>query len=223
MKPTLSSSSRSLYQRAHYISKPLLVSCSLLAALFTVPAFADESADVGKLIKGGQFVEALSKVDVALAQKPRDAQLRFLKGLILTEQNKSAEAIAIFTKLTEDFPDLPEPYNNLAVLLASAGQYDKARVALEMAIRTNERYATAHENLGDVYAKLASQAYDKALQLDTGNSVAKSKLTLIRTLIANPNGTAPKTVVAIAAATPAATVTPPAAASAKHRRLWLLR
>jgi Flp pilus assembly protein TadD len=111
--------------------------------------------------------------------------MRFLKGLILTEQNKSAEAISVFTKLTEDFPRSPEPYNNLAVLFAATNQYEKSRAALEMAISTNPTYATAHENLGDVYAKLASQAYDKALQLDTSNTAAKSKLILVRTLVNN--------------------------------------
>lgn len=161
--------------------KTLLVG-GLLAALIASPAFADEAADVSKLMRGGQFAEALSKADAFLAQRPKDAQMRFLKGVILTEQNKSAEAIAIFAKLTEDYPDLPEPYNNLAVLYASSGQYDKARAALDMAIRTNPSYATAYENLGDVHARLASQAYDKALQLDSGNAAAKSKLTLLRTL-----------------------------------------
>ena len=154
----------------------------LVAALVASPAFADEAADVGKLMRSGQYAEALGKADAFLAQRPKDAQMRFLKGVILTEQNKSGEAITIFTKLTEDFPDLPEPYNNLAVLYASSGQYDKARAALDMAIRTNPSYATAYENLGDVHARLASQAYDKALQLDSGNAAAKSKLTMLRTL-----------------------------------------
>ncbi|KRB89105.1 tetratricopeptide repeat protein [Noviherbaspirillum sp. Root189] len=159
----------------------------LMAAL-AVPAFADDIADVGKLMRGGQYEEALSKANVFLSKNPRDAQMRFLKGVILTEQNKSAEAITVFSRLTEDYPTLPEPYNNLAVLYAAAGQYDKARTALDSAIRTNPSYATAYENLGDVHAKLASQAYDKALQFDSGNSAAKSKLTLVRSLVGNSNG-----------------------------------
>lgn len=199
-----SSFGRSWIQVATRVTRHILGLSSLLALLSAVPAFADDSADIGKLIKTGQFPEALIKVDNALTQRPRDAQLRFFKGLILTEQSKNAEAITVFTKLTEDFPDLPEPYNNLAVLFASSGQYDKARAALEMAIRTNPTYATAHENLGDVYAKLASKAYDKALQLDSANSGAKSKLTMVRTLIANPGSTVPvKTVVATTASSTA--------------------
>lgn len=165
---------------------------SLLAALFAAPAFADDFSDVTKLMRGGQYAEALNKADAFLGKNPRDAQMRFLKGVILTEQNKSAEAIAVFTKLTEDYPGLPEPYNNLAVLYAAAGQYEKARLALDSAIRTNPSYATAYENLGDVHAKLASQAYDKALQLDSANSAAKSKLTLVRSLVGNMNGASAK-------------------------------
>jgi tetratricopeptide (TPR) repeat protein len=110
--------------------------------------------------------------------------MRFLKGVIQTESGKPADAIGTFTKLTEDYPELPEPYNNLAVLYAGQSQFDKARAALEMAIRTNPSYATAHENLGDVYAKLASQAYSKALQLDSNNTGVQPKLALIRDLFA---------------------------------------
>ena len=176
-----------------------LVVSGLAAALAATPVRADEAADISKLLRAGQLAEALSRTDAYLARQPRDAQMRFLKGVILTEQNKPAEAIAVFTKLTEDFPELPEPYNNLAVLHAAAGQYDKARTTLDMAIRTNPSYATAYENLGDVHAKLANQAYDKALQLDSGNANAKSKLTLLRSLSINGKPLQP---VAVAKAPP---------------------
>jgi tetratricopeptide (TPR) repeat protein len=145
-------------------------------------AQSDEYAEINRLVRAGQLTDALSKVDQYLSTKPRDPQMRFLKGVIQTESGKPADAIATFSKLTEDFPELPEPYNNLAVLYAGQSQFDKARAALEMAIRTNPSYATAHENLGDVYAKLASQAYSKALQLDAGNTGVAPKLSLIRNL-----------------------------------------
>ena len=170
--------------------KTVLLS-GLVAALFVAPAapaHANEMSDINKLMRSGQYAEALTKTDAVLAKHPRDAQMRFTKGLILAEQNRSADAIAVFTKLTEDFPDLPEPYNNLAVLYAANGQYDKARASLDMAMRTNPTYATALENLGDVYAKLASQAYDKALQIDPGSNVPQPKLTLLRSLNGNATG-----------------------------------
>lgn len=159
-----------------------------LALGFAAPAIADNLPEVQRLIKQAQYPQALEKVDAYLGSRPKDAQGRFLKGLIFTEMNRPADAIAVFTKLTEDYPELPEPYNNLAVLYAQQKQYDKARTALEMAIRTHPSYAIAYENLGDVYAKLASQAYDKALQLDNSNAIAQNKLALIRDLITTNRG-----------------------------------
>src|SRR4051812_7334341 len=162
---------------------------ALAALLFLIAlplAQADDIQDAQKLLKAGQPQQAMDRVNHALAANPRDPQARFLKGLILTEQGKQSEAIEIFSKLTQDYPNLPEPYNNLAVIYASQGQYDKARAALEQSIRTHPSYATAYENLGDVYAKLASQAYGKALQLDASNTGAQNKLSLVRDLVREP-------------------------------------
>jgi tetratricopeptide (TPR) repeat protein len=175
-----------------------------LAALLFLGALplaqADDIQDAQKLLKAGQPQQAMDRVNRALATNPRDPQARFLKGLILTEQGKQPEAIEIFSKLTQDYPNLPEPYNNLAVIYASQGQYDKARTALEQSIRTHPSYATAYENLGDVYAKLASQAYGKALQLDASNTGAQNKLSLVRELVREP--AAKPTAVASAPAAP---------------------
>ncbi len=188
-------------------------------------AQAQSLPDVQRLMKQNQLPQALEKVEQYVASKPKDAQGRFLKGLILTDLGRSNDAIAVFTKLTEDFPELPEPYNNLAVLYAQQKQYDKARSALEMAIRTHPSYSIAHENLGDVYAKLASQAYDKALQLDSSNTATQTKLSMIKELISTsskPTGKptaasetsapaqTPAKVAAAEPAKPAAVVTPPA-------------
>jgi tetratricopeptide (TPR) repeat protein len=197
----------------------------LVLALLAGAARADDSADVMRLMRNAQYAEALVRADAFLAKNPRDAQMRFLKGVILTEQNRGADAIAVFTRLTEDYPGLPEPYNNLAVLHAANGQYDKARAALDAAIRTHPAYSVAHENLGDIHARLASQAYDKALQLDTSSTAPRPKLTLMRTLLTPTTGVAlagiPKSV-ALAAITPpqvkpatvTASVPVPAAAAA---------
>jgi tetratricopeptide (TPR) repeat protein len=160
---------------------------ALVALMAVPPAHADDHGDVTQLIRSGKHTRGHEPGRSYLLAKPRDPQMRFLKGVAQTEAGKQADAIATFTKLTEDYPELPEPYNNLAVLHASLSQYDKARAALEMAIRTNPSYATAHENLGDVYAKLASQAYTKALQLDAANTAVPPKLSLIRDLFAPGN------------------------------------
>lgn len=210
-----------------FIQHPLSVALRgvfVVAALSASVAHADDYADVSKMLRAGQVNEAMVKADQYLAGKPRDPQMRFIKGVIQTEAGKTNDAIATFTQITQDYPELPEPYNNLAVLYAGQSQFDKARAALEMAIRTNPSYATAHENLGDVYARLASQAYGKALQLDSANAGVQPKLALIRTLFSADNrSTAQKPAVAAAPApaptaakpAPAASPAPAAVASAK--------
>jgi len=180
--------------------------CAGTLALSPFPAWADNVQEATRLMKQGQLGPALEKTEQALATKPKDAQARFLKGLILTEMGKQNDAIAVFTKLTEDYPELPEPYNNLAVLYAQQRQFEKAKNALEMAIRTHPSYATAHENLGDIYARMASQAYDKALQIDSSNASAQSKLAMIRDLMsvsARPTTLAARSAPAKASANPA--------------------
>src|SRR5689334_21985265 len=161
----------------------LLLLIVLSALSCTVGFAADDYQEGSRLYKEGKRAEALDRINAFLLQQPKDARARFLKGVILAEQNKNAEAIAVFNDLTEEYPELPEPYNNLAVLYANQGDYEKARKSLEMAIRTHPSYAVAHENLGDIYATLASQAYDKALQLDSNNTTARKKLALIKELV----------------------------------------
>ena len=208
-----------------------LLALTALVGTGAAQAQANDYAEITQLLKAGKAAEALTKADQRLSATPRDPQLRFLKGVAQAESGKPADAVATFTKLTEDYPELPEPYNNLAVLYANQNQLDKARTALEMAIRTNPSYATAHENLGDIYAKLASQAYNKALQLDAASATSvKPKLALIRELFsadiakgAKPAAAAPAPAVVATqrpapapapAAAPAPTTAPAATAAA---------
>lgn len=158
------------------------------AILASTPVLANEIQEINQQFRKGNLPGALERANRYLAKNPKDAQGRFLKGLILADQGKTTDAITIFTGLTEDYPELPEPYNNLAVLYASQSKYDAAKNALEMAIRTHPSYATAHENLGDIYAKMASIAYDKALSLDSKNATAQTKLALIKDMMGgNPS------------------------------------
>jgi ketosteroid isomerase-like protein len=173
-------------------------------------ASADELKDISKLADQGQTAVALDRINTFIAANPKNAQALFMKGVLLAEQGRRDEAIKSFTEVTERFPNLPEPYNNLAVLYADQGQFDKARKALETAIKTHPSYATAHENLGDIYARMASEAYDKALQLDTANTRAQGKLSLIKDLFGTGNKT---TIAASAPAKAASTPSTPSAAA----------
>ncbi|CAN5304353.1 tetratricopeptide repeat protein [soil metagenome] len=183
----LSLSFRRLFDMPRASSALATVVMAVLAIGLAGAAHADDYADVNQLLRAGKSTEALSKADAYIASKPRDPQMRFLRGVILTEQGKQADAITAFTQLTQDFPELPEPYNNLAALYAQQSEFDKARAALETSLKLNPKYTTAQENLGDVYARLAAQAYGKVQQLEPGSASVPPKLALIRQIFNAPS------------------------------------
>jgi tetratricopeptide (TPR) repeat protein len=209
-----------LPRRVSLLRGAALLVCAALSAT-TVLAAGDETVEISRLVQSGQLADAMKRVDDGLAQKPADARLRFSKGIILAQQNKPTEAIAVLLKLTEDFPDLPEPYNNLAVLYAANGQYESARISLDKALTNNPGYGMAYENLGDVYAELASQAYEKAARID-GSGGARAKVAAIRNHVQNAapgivaRQAAPQTGRNVMAATDASAA--PAAAAARASR-----
>lgn len=144
---------------------------------------ADPLAAARAALRGGDSVAAAAAVERHLALNPQDPRGRFLKGVILADQGRTDEAFGLFLALTQDHPEFAEPYNNLAVIHAARGEYQRARELLETAIRVNPDYATAHENLGDLYARLANQAYANAAKLDVANRAARAKLGLARDLM----------------------------------------
>ena len=163
----------------------------LLLTLCPLASIADDLSDAQALLKRGEPTRALQKLETHIAAKPQDAQARFLQGVVLTELTRTEEAKAVFRQLTVEFPEFPEPYNNLAVLYAASGNFDVARQALESAVRANPKYGTAHENLGDIYAQLARSAYDKAAELES-TAALQRKLRLARELAEGaPAGKAP--------------------------------
>ena len=149
------------------------------------PRRASTAAEqAARLMREGKHADALATLEASLKEFPRDAQLRFLYGVAIGERGRTQDAIDVFQQLTEDFPELPEPYNNLAVMLAAIGELDRARVALENAVRALPGYALAQENLGDVYLRMAARAYERAAQLDPKAGASREKLTLARELLA---------------------------------------
>ncbi len=160
--------------------------CTLLLAFTGVAhaALADDLGEVTRLHHAGQSTAALELADKYLASNPKDPQMRFLKSVVLADSGRTAESAGLLQQLTQDYPELAEPHNNLAALYASTGEYAKARAELEESLRLNPGYATAHENLGDVYAMLAGQSYARALKLEPGNAGVPRKLELVRQLAA---------------------------------------
>ncbi|MEO5881853.1 MAG: tetratricopeptide repeat protein [Caldimonas sp.] len=145
-------------------------------------ALAEELSEVTRLHHIGQSQVALERADRFLTGKPKDAQMRFLKSVVLADSGRKSEAAALLQQISQDFPELAEPHNNLAAIHAASGDYGKARLELEESIRLNPGYATAHENLGDVHAMLAADAYGRAQRLEPGNAGLPKKLELVRQL-----------------------------------------
>ena len=164
-------------------TRPLLRLLALSGLLLTGTVHADVYGDVSSLAKSGKTAEAIAKADQYLGSNPRDPQMRFLKGVAQSQAGDLTAATATFEALIEEYPELPEPYNNLAVIYASQSQLDKARSALEMAVRNNPNYAVAHENLGDIYARLAHDAYQRSLQLHDNNRALQLKLSTLTEML----------------------------------------
>ncbi len=135
---------------------------ALAGVLAPCVALADEAADLRRLMRQGDLPAALQRAEAAVAAQPQNAELRFLQGLILIDQQSDAAALVVFTRLAQEFPELPEPQNNLAYLHARAGRWEAARVALEAALRYSPNQRLMRENLGDVHLQLALQAWAEA-------------------------------------------------------------
>ena len=159
----------------------------LSCCLLTTTNFADINS-AKNLFENGRIDSALLELNKVISEKPDSAEARFLKGVALQALERNDEAIVVYTNLAKDFPELPEPYNNLAVLFAERSEFDKAEDALRAAIKTNKSYATAYENLGDIYAQRASIAYNDALNLSPANrNAVEVKLSMIDNILLPPS------------------------------------
>jgi tetratricopeptide (TPR) repeat protein len=182
-------------------------------ALQSATVSASTVQDARQLIASGDAGIALVQLDRWLAEHPKDADARFMRGMALSQLDRRPEAIRAFTELIKDVPQYPEPYNNLGVLLAGMGEYAKARTAFETALAKNPQYTAAQQNLGDVNVALAMQSYQQVLAKDPANAVAQAKLDLLRSLhgaaaVPVPAAPPPAAAAAPAAQAQAATATP---------------
>jgi Flp pilus assembly protein TadD len=143
-------------------------------------ARADEAAEVRRLLRNGDTAAALARAQRAAEAKPSDPAVRFLEGVILLDQQRDAEALQLFRRMTEDFPELAEPYNNIATLEARAGRLDEARAALETALRNDPANTTARANLGEIHLRLAMQAWQAAAAAQPHDLLLQRKLQAAR-------------------------------------------
>ena len=171
-------------------------------------AYAQSLKEARGLVAEKKYTEAIAILDKLTAERPREPQARFLKGLALADSGKPDAAIVLFQAVLGDFPELPEPHNNLAVLYAQKGEYALARDELEAAIAAAPDYAIAYENLGDLHARMAAVNYEKAIARDARNKSAPAKLKMVRDAL----GPAPAPAAAAPAAAAPAAAAPAAAA-----------
>ncbi len=163
-------------------------------------ATADDTPAIDTAIAQKQWPSALAQLDARLKTNPRDVQAKFKRATVLARLNRDDEAITAFTELTQTYPELPEPYNNLAALYAKKGRYDEARVALETATKANPSYALAYENLGDLYLRLASESYKRAQTLGSRSPLTAQRVNSIQQIVSPPPRRRPEAAAAAAAA-----------------------
>ena len=172
-------------------------------------AYSKGLKDARGLLAEKKYVEAIDVLDTLSAERPREPQARFLKGVALADSGKTDDAIIVYRALLADFPELPEVRNNLAVLYAKKGNYEGARDELVAALMAAPDYAIAYENLGDVYARLAGVNYEKAIARDAKNKTVPPKLKLVRDVLGLRAPPPPATPSAPEPAPPAATSSTP--------------
>ena len=173
---------------AQPLPRPARLALALLgvcaALLYATCARADDAAEVRALVARGELVAALSRVEKATTASPRDVQLRFLQGVVLMDLKRDDEALAHFTRMAQDYPELPDPYNNIALLHARAARLEQARQALETALRNDPTHRTARANLGQVHLMLAVHAWELAAAGGPADGTLQRKLDAARTLLA---------------------------------------
>lgn len=150
------------------------------------PATADNTPTADTAIEQHNWAAALDALDARIKTNPRDVQAKFKRATILARLNRDDDAIEAFTELTQLYPELPEPYNNLAALYAKHGRYEEARAALETAVKANPGYGLAWENLGDLYLRLADASYRRATALGHASGTTPQRLADLQKIITPP-------------------------------------
>jgi tetratricopeptide (TPR) repeat protein len=142
--------------------------------------------EIEKLVKAKKYPEAIKRIDELLLKNPRNVQLRFVQARIQIELRQYAAAQKTLIEITQQFPELAEPYNNLAALAANQGQWIEARDYLELALKLKPSYAIASANLGEVYTRLAAKSYIDAAKQRTNQREYQRRATALLGILKAP-------------------------------------
>ncbi|HEY9572994.1 MAG TPA: tetratricopeptide repeat protein [Pusillimonas sp.] len=149
-----------------------------------IPLTASQITDrISELLNQGQNQEALEVIQKRTAQLEQqnslgtEVQLMFLHGRALAALGHHDQAIDLYRKMTTLYPELPEPWNNLAAEYIKQGKLDMAHDALSMSLAANPHYGTAKANMGRVQLMLAQESFREAAKLGVGKAQSKAEQT----------------------------------------------
>jgi tetratricopeptide (TPR) repeat protein len=144
--------------------------------------------DVRKMLRQAKYPQALVLVNKGLVTNPRDPQMRFWQAYIFERQGQADAALKVYLGLSQEYPELAEPHNNLGVLYAAKGDYPNAKASLDAALRANPNYAAAHENMGDLLVNMARQSYERSLAITPKQSEPAQKIERLKPVLALTQG-----------------------------------
>ncbi len=138
----------------------------------SIPLTPSQITDrISAMLDQGRAAEALAAIEKRKEQYAadydplgNDVQLMFLHARALAALERHEEAIAVYRDMTQKYPELPEPWNNLAAEYVKTGRLEMARQALTMALQANPEYTDAMRNMGRVQLLLAEEAFKAAEQ-----------------------------------------------------------
>jgi tetratricopeptide (TPR) repeat protein len=138
----------------------------VMAGKKELPQKDKEHRKKGKtLAQQGEYVEALSEMDQALALNPKDAETYTRRGGIYTLQKQYDKAIEDFNRAIELNPRYAKAYYNRSLVYYYQGKYDQALVDLQKTLELKPKDAEAYHNRGLVYI----QKHDYARAIDDFN------------------------------------------------------
>jgi Flp pilus assembly protein TadD len=166
-----------------FLTRLSRVAVSLLVLGMCLPVHADDIADMRASAASGDLPGAIRRVEQALKLQPRDAQLRFLHGVLLMDAGRDEAALILFTQMAQEYPELADPYNNIALIQARAGRLEAALAALQDALRAEPGHRTARANLGQVHLMMAVKTWESLAQTGPIEPVLQRRLTSARALL----------------------------------------
>lgn len=136
---------------------------SILFYCLAFPCLADSLEELQLLVEQKKYSTAIQSAEKLLAHQGQHPRVMFLTAYAYQMNRQIDKAESLYRQLISEYPNLPEPRNNLAMIYQDRGDYDAASKLLVEAIETHNSYATAYRNLSRIYKGIASEAYRRAL------------------------------------------------------------